>query len=302
MASLPMMGQRRDPLRPPEAPGMGRGVVFALLAHVLLLAALSSGVQWRTKTLPTFEAELWSAVPQAAAPKEVLLPTSLPPPEVKPEPKPLPPQPQAEDLQAQRDAEIAIEKTRALKVKREVERLEALEAQRKKQVAEDKLKADKRVTEEKQRKLDQAKLDKLDKLKQAKEDDAKAAKDDARREAQRKDNLRRIQGMAGASGDANASGSALKSSGPSASYGGRIKARIRPNIIYTDSGTGNPVAEVEVRVAPDGTIIGRKLIKPSGDAEWDKAVLRAVDKTETLPRDVDGRVPSLLVISFQPLE
>jgi len=297
-----MMGQRRDPLRPPEAPGMGRGVVFALLAHVLLLAALSSGVQWRTKTLPTFEAELWSAVPQAAAPKEVLLPTSLPPPEVKPEPKPLPPQPQAEDLQAQRDAEIAIEKTRALKVKREVERLEALEAQRKKQVAEDKLKADKRVTEEKQRKLDQAKLDKLDKLKQAKEDDAKAAKDDARREAQRKDNLRRIQGMAGASGDANASGSALKSSGPSASYGGRIKARIRPNIIYTDSGTGNPVAEVEVRVAPDGTIIGRKLIKPSGDAEWDKAVLRAVDKTETLPRDVDGRVPSLLVISFQPLE
>ena len=57
----------------------------------------------------------------------------------------------------------------------------------------------------------------------------------------------------------------------------------------------------------DGTLqilesYGRKLIKLSGDAEWDKAVLRAVDKTETLPRDVDGRVPSLLVISFQPRE
>lgn len=288
---------------------MGRGIAFALVAHVLLLAALSSGVQWRTKTLPTFEAELWSAVPQAAAPKEVLLPPPEPDvkPQIKPEPKPQPqpqpqpPQPKVEDLQAQRDAEIAIEKARVLKVKRELERLADLEAQRKKQASEDKLKAEKRAADDKQQKIDKAKLDKL---KQAKEDKARADKDDAKREAQlqaqRQENLRRIQGMAGASGDANASGSALKSSGPSASYGGRIKARIRPNIIYTDSGTGNPVAEVEVRAAPDGTIIGRKLIKLSGDAEWDKAVLRAVDKTETLPRDVDGRVPSLLVISFQP--
>ena len=167
MATLPMMGQRRDPLRPPEAPGMGRGVAFALVAHVLLLAALSANVQWRTKTLPTFEAELWSAVPQAAAPKEVI-PPRPPEPEVKPEPepKPQPPQPRTEDLQAQRDAEIAIDKARALKVKRELERLADLEAQRKKQAAEDQ-----------QRKLDQAKLDKLEKQKQAKEDKAKAAKD-----------------------------------------------------------------------------------------------------------------------------
>ncbi|MCZ8074759.1 MAG: protein TolA, partial [Paucibacter sp.] len=33
-----------------------------------------------------------------------------------------------------------------------------------------------------------------------------------------------------------------------------------------------------------------------------KAVLRAIDKTETLPRDTDGRVPPVLVISFQPRE
>ena len=300
-------GQRRDPLRPPEAPGMGRGFVFAIAAHVLLVLALSSGVHWRTKALPTFEAELWSAVPQAAAPKEVLLPQPPVPeikPEIKPEPKPTPepkpqpPTPKVDDLQAQRDAEIAIDKARALKVKRELERLAEVEAKRKKQLVEDKEKTEKRAADDKQKKLDQAKQDKLDKLQQDRAD----KDNDARREAQRQDNLRRIQGMAGASGDANASGSALKSSGPSASYGGRIKARIRPNIIYTDSGTGNPIAEVEVRAAPDGSIIGKKLIKPSGDAEWDKAVLRAIDKTETLPRDTDGRVPSLLVISFQPRE
>ena len=57
---------------------------------------------------------------------------------------------------------------------------------------------------------------------------------------------------------------------------------------------------VEVRCAPDGTIVGKKLIKSSGNAAWDNAVLKAIDKTEVLPRDTDGRVHSPLVISFRP--
>ena len=282
-----------DPLRPPEAPGLGRGFAFAIFAHALLVLALSAGVNWRTKSLPTFEAELWSAVPQAAAPKEVAPP---PEPEAKPEPKPpRPAQPPAEDLQAQREAEIAIAKAREQKLKREAE----LEAERKKQQALKEKQAkqeqlEKRAAEEK---LQQQKLEKQKQL-----DKQQLKDDEARREALRKENLRRIQGMAGASGAPEARGTALQSSGPSASYGGRIKARIRPNIIYSDSAAGNPVAEVEVRAAPDGRIIASKLLKPSGDAEWDKAVLRAIDKTEMLPRDVDGRVPSLLVITVQPRE
>ena len=85
--------------------------------------------------------------------------------------------------------------------------------------------------------------------------------------------------------------------------GGRIEARIRPKI--TTPGeiagiSGNPAAEVEVRCSPDGTILSRKLVKSSGVKAWDDAVLKAIDKTETLPRDVDGRVPSPLVISFRP--
>jgi colicin import membrane protein len=31
-------------------------------------------------------------------------------------------------------------------------------------------------------------------------------------------------------------------------------------------------------------------------------VIRAVVKTEVLPRDIDGRVPSAMVISFRPNE
>jgi colicin import membrane protein len=57
---------------------------------------------------------------------------------------------------------------------------------------------------------------------------------------------------------------------------------------------------MEVRTSPDGTIISRKILKSSGVKNYDDAVLNAIDKTERLPKDVDGRVPSALVISFRP--
>ena len=54
--------------------------------------------------------------------------------------------------------------------------------------------------------------------------------------------------------------------------------------------------------APDGRITGSKLTKSSGSKVWDDAVLKAIAKTEILPRDVDGRVPPLLLITFRPRE
>ncbi|MBX9936343.1 MAG: TonB C-terminal domain-containing protein, partial [Burkholderiaceae bacterium] len=33
---------------------------------------------------------------------------------------------------------------------------------------------------------------------------------------------------------------------------------------------------------------------------WDTAVLRALQKTDSLPRDTDGRVPPTLEIGFRP--
>ena len=109
-----------------------------------------------------------------------------------------------------------------------------------------------------------------------------------------------MTGMAGASGSANASGTALRSAGPSASYAGRIRARIKPNIVFTEELQGNPTAEVEVRTAPDGTIVGRKVTQSSGVKEWDEAVLKAIDKTQVLPRDIDGSMPSALLLVFRP--
>ena len=128
---------------------------------------------------------------------------------------------------------------------------------------------------------------------------AKELQETRQLEAQRQDNLRRMQGLAG-NGAPDATGSAQRASGPSDSYAGRVRSRVRPNITFNDDIAGNPTAEVEVRLAPDGTITSRRIIKSSGVKSWDEAVLRALDKTDVLPRDVDGRVHTPLLIDFKP--
>jgi colicin import membrane protein len=55
---------------------------------------------------------------------------------------------------------------------------------------------------------------------------------------------------------------------------------------------------VEVKLAPDGSVISRRISKPSGNATWDSTVLRAIDITATLPRDTDGRVPPTMLLVF----
>ena len=109
-----------------------------------------------------------------------------------------------------------------------------------------------------------------------------------------------MQSLAGATGGETATGTALRSAGPSGGYGGKVAAKVKPNIVFPDQVDGNPRAEVEVLAAPDGTIVKARITQSSGNKAWDEAVLRALQRTETLPRDIDGRVPSSLVISFRP--
>jgi len=63
--------------------------------------------------------------------------------------------------------------------------------------------------------------------------------------------------------------------------------------------TGVNVVDLALQ-APDGTIIDKTLRESSGSKTWDEAVLRAIDRTGILPRDVDGRVRTPIVIGFRP--
>jgi colicin import membrane protein len=282
----------RTEFAPPPQPGLMRGLAVAVLAHLLLLIALTFGVHWKREAENlSAEAELWSATPQQAAPRPE--PVVQPPPPVAPPVVRAPPEPQVN-----RDAEIAIEREKQRRrAEEEEERREELERQRERQK---KLEAQRKQEElRKQQKLEQQR--ELAEAKRKEDDKRKRqAEQDAKKLAQlREENLRRIQGMAG-TGAPSSTGTAARSSGPSDSWAGRIRARVKPNIVFSDEVPGNPTAEVEVRMAPDGTITSKRLVKSSGVRAWDDAVLRALDKTEVLPRDVDGRVHSPVVIEFRP--
>jgi colicin import membrane protein len=274
-------------LRPQRPEGLGLGALLSLLAHGVLVLALALAVRWRTTEPEGVSAELWAAVPQVAAPPAAQpSPTPPPEPERAPPPRPAPPPPQAQEAEAQ----IAVDKARKL------EREKALREQQEQQAKADKLKAEKAEREEKLK----ADKQKAEADKQKREQEQKAA--ETRLAQQREENLKRMLGQVGGTGAPGSTGTAQRDAGPSAGYAGRIKARIKPNIVLTEDVAGNPAAEVEVRCAPDGTIVGRQLRKSSGNKDWDEAVLRAIDRTEVLPRDTDGRVPAAILITFRPKE
>jgi len=289
-------------LAPPQ-PGRWLGPLgLALVVHGLLVAALTWGVGWQRDAPPVmFEAEIWSRLPQAAAPRAVEPP---PPPPAAPAPKPQPvakpaPPPPPGPSQADIATAQAKEKAQADLKKAQAEASKKAAADKLAQdrlAAAKKAEADKAAAEkERQQQLAQQRREKERQLAEEKRLDELAAKE---RDAQ----MRRIMGQAGASGGPQATGTAQQSSGPSAAYGGRVAARIKPNVVFTETVSGNPRAEVEVRTLPDGTITARRIVKPSGSPAWDEAVLRAIDRTGSLPRDTDGRVPPSLIIGLRPLD
>jgi colicin import membrane protein len=305
----------RPEFTPPSSSGRGRAIGLAVLAHAFLIAALTWGVSWkRESTNAPVQAELWSTTVQQAAPALV---EPTPPPQVEPKPEPKvepPPPPPAPPLKPVKvvepepepkiDPQIAIEKAKK-EEKKKLEKKKADEAKEKAKALAKKEAEDEAAEEAKLAALDKKKRAlEAKKLEAKKAADAKAAENDKKYEASlkaaREANLKRIAGIAGASGGETATGTAKQSTGPSAGYAGRVSARVKPNIVFTAEVSGNIEAGVEVRTSPDGTITGRKIIKSSGNKAWDDAVLRALDKTEILPKDTDGRVPSTLEMYFKP--
>src|SRR5690349_1406068 len=95
---------------PPPQPGAVRALVLAIIAHLLLMLALTWGIKWNKESEnAAAEAELWSTVPRQAAPAEV-----QPPP---PAPVPPPPAPQVvtppPPAPVQRQPDIALEREKA---------------------------------------------------------------------------------------------------------------------------------------------------------------------------------------------
>jgi len=122
---------------PPAEKRSMRAFMLAILAHLLLLVALTWGVNWkRSDPASSFEAELWSSVVQQAAPRAVEPPppppTPTPPAPTPPAPRPAPEPPKTSPVTPDVDIALEQEKKRKLIEKQK-------EAEEKKLAERDKL-------------------------------------------------------------------------------------------------------------------------------------------------------------------
>jgi colicin import membrane protein len=283
-----------DFLRPKGVDGWRQGLVLALGAHGLLLLALMLSMSWRTHRVDVVEAEMWSEVPRAAQPAARVVPPPEPPP--APEPVPVPPAPAPEPIPQPKAAPEPAPKPAELSVERKAKAEPPKKTKPPKEYFEpDPEPVKKRLAEAKAKPEPKPEPKKAE-TKPAPKADAKPSpvtpQQAAQQEKERQERLKRMM--------ADLGGEGTPSAGPSAQYAGRIKARIKPNVVFTEEVSNNPLATVEVRCAPDGRIIGRRLLTRSGNTAWDDAVLRAIDRTEVLPLDEKGRIPAIMQIDFRP--
>ena len=264
---MPSTAERID-FFPPAPQGTGKAMSLALLAHLLLAGALTWGVSWKRDTITTAQAELWSSLPELAAPKPVEV---APPPAPKLEVPPAPPVMKAPDIAVEQEMPKP-----HLKVQPKIEP-----------------KPETKPTP----KPDGKPEPKVDKFLEAK----KLA---IQKEAERLKNIERMAGLAGASGARDAQGSAVQSSGMANGWENRIKARVNPQITFSGDRSGLKPLDLSISLLPDGTISGRpRLLASSGNPQWDEAVIRAFEKAESLPRDSNGKLPTTpFILVWKPSE
>jgi colicin import membrane protein len=247
-----------------------RAFSFSLAAHLGLLAFLMIGISWNNSTPAGVEVELWDASQQVEAPVA---------PEVKTEMK-------------EEAADIAIKKKQ---VEKEPPKKEVVKETPKPV----KPAPPKEKEKEKPKKTEPAK--KVETPKAASPADTKA---NAAAEKVRADQLARLRAAAGAEGGSGGTSGSGVGGGGNAPPGwtDKVIKKVKPLIVFNpESISGNPAAVVKVNLAPDGAILSAELLSSSGSAGWDRAVLLALTRAESLPKDDNGKIPQREVkLTFKP--
>ena len=259
--------------RPTKKESTKRAFSFSLAAHLGLVAFLVIGISWNNSTPSGVEVELWDASQQAQEPVV---------PELKTEMK-------------EEAADIAIKKKQ---VEKEPPKKEVVK-ETPKPVTPPKPTPPKEREKEQPKKSEPAK--KVEAPKAATPADTKA---NAAAEKVRADQMARLRAAAGAEGGSGGtSGSGVGTGGnASPSWTDKVIKKVKPLIVYNpESISGNPAAVVKVNLAPDGAILSTELLSSSGSTGWDRAVLLALTRAESLPKDDNGKIPQREVkLIFKP--
>ncbi|MFM0596367.1 cell envelope integrity protein TolA [Paraburkholderia dilworthii] len=328
------------PLQPPRERGTWRAFVFALVMHALLGFFLYHGIQWQNSTPEGAEAELWTEVPDTAIPRPVPPPPPVPVAPAPPLPDEqadialqekkrqqqeaarqaqLAEQLRQQKLQAQQEAEAKRQQQLAADQAAQLAAQKATAAKQKQQQQQqaDKLKQQQLADQQKQ----QLKEQQQEQQKQAdaeaaqkKADAQKAAKAkaqaDAAAQAKKVDSERRarlaqlMQGSAGGTGSTDGlgkSGTGTGSGGTATSpgYSDKVRRAVRPHISWGGETAGLETV-VSVRCSPTGTLLDATIQRGSGNSAWDDAALRAVQRTDPMPQDINGKTPTSFLITLKP--
>lgn len=211
-----------------------------------------------------------------------------------------------------KEEEVRLKEASAKKAEEEKEKKAAQERENTKRQEEQKRKDDEARAKEEAKRKQEDEANRLEEESKHKEETAKRKEEEAKRlleekkesEQRRQEQIKRLKGLGEASTGPTDKASAAKASAPSGTYLGRLRARVRPNITFPESQLqavkGNPEAEVEVTCSATGEILSKKLTRPSGNLAWDEAVMNAIEKTGTLPRDENGNMPPKISFGFKP--
>ena len=204
-----------------------------------------------------------------------------------------------------KEEEVRLKEASAKKAEEEKEKKAAQERENTKRQEEQKRKDDEARAKDEAKRKEEDEAKRLEEESKHKEETAKRKEEEKKESEQRRqEQIKRLKGLGEASTGPTDKASAAKASAPSGTYLGRLRARVRPNITFPESQLqavkGNPEAEVEVTCSATGEITSKKLIRSSGNTAWDEAVMNAIEKTGTLPRDENGNMPPKISFGFRP--
>jgi colicin import membrane protein len=232
--------------------------LLAAAVHGFFVLLLVVGVSWQIHDPQPIMAELWQALPELPRPEPTPMQKPSPAPEIKPQPAPvnkatdiaLEKKKQQEKILKQKQLQEAEEKRREDAKRKE---LELKREQEKKLAEKQQREAIQREEAEMQRRMLEQSSAEISQLK------ARAAADQRASEIEK----------------------------TVARYKDMISAKIRGNTRLPENLPGNPEVEFKLSVLPTGEIVKISLTKSSGNAAYDQAVQRGIEKSSPLPLPPD---------------
>ena len=274
--------------------------ILALLVHIVFIALLVFGFNWKDRPPEGMIVELWQDLSQPVQPP-VVKTTPPPPAQPKQQPKPAPEpksEPKPEPTKAKPapinvappppkkpDIELK-DKTEKPKPVQEAPKPDPEEQKKKEQEKAEAERLKREQEAQKQRELEAQKKRELEEQKKREQEEQKKREQEEQRKRELEAQQKREQEEK-ARLEAQQAAARAQIASEIGKYKAMILAKIKSRIVMPPDLPGNPVTEFNVTLLPGGDILDVRLRKSSGYPAFDSAVERAILLSKPLPLPPD---------------